>query len=89
MPDKNIKVIYKRLKRVWGYCYPDHIELDERLQGKKHLEILTHEALHFLFPDASEKEITNKAIILTNTLWSESYRRTDNLNTVPLQDGSI
>ena len=52
-------------------------------------EVLSHEILHQLFPKLSEKEITEKAIILTNTLWHEGLRMTDNQNNIPLQDGKI
>ena len=100
---RKIKVLYKKLgrERVHGNVYlnlhlknfedrleEDYIEIDEMLRGKKHLEILSHEILHFLYPEASEDEIIRKSIVLTNTLWSEGYRRVDNTNKEPLQDGS-
>jgi len=85
-----IKVVYKKLgrERVWGHADEYPLVIDARLKGKKHLEILTHESLHYLFPNASEDEITKKAIMLTNTLWHEHYRRVDDSNEIPLQDGS-
>lgn len=89
---KFFKVIYKKLGKgkAWGWAHYDTntIELDVRLKGKKHCEILTHEALHLLFPKESEIDITRKSILLTNTLWKEGYRRIDDTNDVPLQDGS-
>jgi predicted CopG family antitoxin len=89
MASRKIKVVYRKLgkEKAWGQCLDDCIEIDERLIGKKHLEILTHESLHFLFPEASEEEVTKKAIILTNTIWGQMYRRIDNQNSQPLQDG--
>lgn len=84
---RKIKVEYKKLAKNWGWCHFTHIELDTRLKGKKHLEILIHEALHFLFPAAEEEEIEEKSIRLTNTLWHEGYRRIDNDTSEELQDG--
>lgn len=89
---KKIKVVYRKLgkEKVHGWCHSgEYIELDERLCSKKHLEILLHESLHFLFPTASEEEVVRKSIILCNTLWHESYRRVERNNFEPLQDGSL
>ena len=87
-----IKVIYKKLGRTksWGWAHSinDTIELDIRLKGKKHLEILTHEAIHILYPEIEEDEVIKKSILLTNTLWKEGYRRIDNDTSTELQDGS-
>jgi hypothetical protein len=44
--------------------------------------------MHILFPEAEEEEVESKAIILTNTIWGEHYRRVDNSKSLPLQDGS-
>ena len=86
-----IKVVYSKLGResVWGYAhYADNtIELDERLKGKKHMEIMMHEALHLLDKNASEKKVEDISIALTNLLWKAGYRRVDDSNTIPLQDG--
>jgi hypothetical protein len=37
----------------------------------------------------SEQAIIKKSITLTKILWAEGYRRVDNSNDMPLQDGSI
>jgi hypothetical protein len=63
------------------------VQLDERLRGKKHLEILVHEVVHILLPDASEEEVERISINLTTVLWKEGYRRIDNSSDEPLQDG--
>lgn len=87
--DKKIKVVYRKLgkERVWGWAHGnDYIEIDPRLKGKKHLEILNHEILHVLFPQLSEKEIVKKSIILTNTLWQDGFRKCDHDDSMPLQD---
>lgn len=65
------------------------VMLDTRLKAKKHLEILLHECLHILYPDDTEEEIIEKSVTLTNTLWHEKYRRIEEHNTIPLQDGSL
>jgi hypothetical protein len=86
-----IKIVYQKLGRqkIWGHADEYPLVLDARLKGKKHLEVCVHECLHYLWPEASEEEITKKAILLTNTLWEEGYRRCDNDNSEPMQDGSI
>ena len=88
---KKIKVIYKKLgrERIWGQSTGlGVIEMDSRLKGKKHCEILFHESLHELFPKETEKSITEKAIILANTFWGERYKRHDEDDDTLLQDGS-
>lgn len=86
------KIIYSKLGKLklWGQAHFDKftIELDYRLKGKKHLEILLHEASHLRYPQFTEEEITEMAIYYTNILWKESYRRTDNTNEIPLQNGT-
>ena len=94
MHQNRIRVKYSKLgrKRALGLAHTydkrKPIEIDERIKGKKYLEILNHEILHILFPEKSEPEIEKAAIILTNTQWHEGIRRVDNSNELPLQDGS-
>lgn len=76
-------------EKVWGLADQYPLQIDARLKGKKELEIYIHESLHYLFPELSELEVVTKSIILTNTLWFEGYRKVDNSNEIPLQDGSI
>ena len=85
-----IKITYKKLGRenVYGHADSYPLEVDSRLKGKKKLEIIIHESLHYLFPDLNEKQITDKAVRLTKTLWHEGYRFTDNKESEKLQDGS-
>lgn len=87
-----IKVKYQKLgkQKVWGLADSEGIiYLDSRLKGKKHLEILIHETLHLLFPEAEEDEIVQKSIILTNLIWKQRYRRIEDDKKEPLQDGSL
>ena len=87
-----IKVIYKKLgkEQVWGLADSEGvIYLDTRLKGKKHLEILIHEALHLLYPEAEEDEIVNKSISLCNLIWKQRYRRIEEDKKEPLQDGTL
>jgi hypothetical protein len=86
-----IKVIHKKLGReqAHGIAESDGIVyIDSRLKGKKHLEILLHECMHLLNPMDDEESIVDKSVTLCNILWKEGYRRVDNSNDVPLQDGS-
>lgn len=89
---KSIRVIYKKLGRqkFWGQTgdADEFVEIDPRCKGKKHLEILIHESLHIIMPTLTEEAIENASILLTNTLWNEDYRRIDNNNSQPLQDGT-
>lgn len=87
---KRFKVVYKNLKKAWGFADLEKnvVILDSKLTGKKHLEILIHEQLHLLLPDISEESVENASIMMTNTIWQEKYRRIDDRNDLPLQDGS-
>lgn len=86
-----IKITYKKLgrERAYGLADYDGVLVDSRISGKKHLEILLHECLHYLYPKASEAEVIAKSIRLTKTLWHEGYRRIDNNEQTPLQDGTL
>ncbi len=64
------------------------IEVDERLRGKKVLEILVHEAYHLLHPAACEAVVEENSIIITNLLWEQGFRKVDNDNSAAMQDGS-
>lgn len=89
---KRIKVIYKKLgqHKVWGFSdSAGFVEIDSRLKGKKQMEILIHECLHQLYEQDSEEDIVRKSVILTNTLWHEKYRRIDDKEDIPLQDGTL
>lgn len=87
-----IKIIYRKLgkEQAYGISSSDGvIEIDQRLKGKKHMEILIHEILHLLNPKDDEKTIIRKSVTLTKILWNEGYRRVDDTNDEPLQDGSM
>ena len=89
---KQTRIKFKKVKlgrqNIWGLADEYPLQIDIRCRGKKELEIYIHESLHYLFPKMSEEEVERKAILLTNTLWHEGYRKTDNSNDQPLQDGS-
>jgi hypothetical protein len=87
---KRYKVIYKNLKKAWGYADLTNKEviMDRSLNGKKHLEILLHELTHLCLPEATEEEVVRMSIYITNTLWQQKYRRIDDRNHLPLQDGT-
>lgn len=86
-----IKIIYRKLgkEQAYGIASSDGvIEIDSRLKSKKHLEVLIHEVMHILQPEDSEDEIIEKSIALTKILWKENYRRIDQSDHEPLQDGT-
>ena len=76
-----MQVVTKKLGRekLWGQAHTDDmiIELDPRLNKKKHLEILLHEALHLLNWDWSETKVIKHSKKLTNVLWKQGYRKCD------------
>ena len=83
-----MKVIRRKLarERAWGLSHSDGIiEIDERLKGRKLLEILIHEAMHILNPEMTENEVVRQSKALTKLLWREGYRWTDNDQSQPLQ----
>lgn len=84
-----IRIKYRKLGKVWGLAHSDGlIEIDSRAKGRKHLELIIHEAMHLLFPLAEEDEIVKKSVTITKLLWKENYRRIDPHEDIPLQDGT-
>jgi hypothetical protein len=86
-----IKIIYRKLGREQAYGVSSSdgvIEIDSRIRSKKHLEVLIHEVLHILQPSDSEDDIIKKSVTLTKILWKEGYRRVDQSDHEPLQDGT-
>jgi len=87
-----IKIIYKKLGRekAYGMAHSDgEIWIDPRAKGKKNLELILHECLHLLNKTDDEETIIRKSVTLTKVLWKEGYRKVDDSNDMPLQDGSI
>ena len=84
---------FKRLKlgreKIHGLADVYPLLIDERLKGKKELEIMIHEMLHYLHTNMDEETVVRHSILLTNSLWFEGFRKVDNSNDIPMQDGSI
>ena len=84
---------FKRVKlgrqKLHGLADEYPLLIDSRLTGKKELEIIIHESWHYLFPEMKEELVQRMSIVMTNTLWHEGYRKVDNSNDIPLQDGSL
>ena len=53
------------------------IEIDSRLKGEEHLEVIIHEALHALQPHHDEETITRDALNLARILWVDGYRKSE------------
>jgi hypothetical protein len=71
-------------------CADDYpLEIDSKLKGKKELEIYLHEMIHYIHPKMEENDVVRFSIVITNTLWWEGYRKVDNSNDIPMQDGTI
>jgi hypothetical protein len=77
-----VKVTHRKLgqDRVhgWAHLGLNHIELDSRLKGRRHLLYLVHEMLHLLNPDWSESKVVKQSRELTKLLWEQNYRRIEN-----------
>ena len=74
-----VKIIYRKLGReqARGQYIPatNTIEIDPRLRGIEHLEILLHESLHALQPHHDEETVARDAFNLARILWADGYRR--------------
>lgn len=79
-----LKVIERKLgrERSWGlyWCGQNRIELEASLRGRRRLQVLLHEALHHILPNASENSVERKSQLLASLLWKQGYRRVDNRN---------
>lgn len=75
----SLTITYRKLgkEKARGQFYPDLnlIEIDPRLTGVDHLEILIHEALHFLLPFLDEEAVEKTALNLSHILWEDGYRK--------------
>jgi hypothetical protein len=73
------KVVHRKLgkHKAQGLAWIDDriIEIDERLKGKDHLEIVIHEVLHIINPKMIESKIIHQSRIIKDTLWKLGYRR--------------
>ena len=86
---KSFKVIESKLKRhkAYGLAHLDDntIEIDERLEGRKKLEIIIHECLHLLNTEWEEDKVVEQSKRICVTLWKLNYRQVDNKKGDPLQ----
>jgi hypothetical protein len=72
------KTVYKKMgKHHYGLFLPhtDEIEIDERLKGKRELEIHIHEMLHWASSFLTEDVVRMISRKLTDYLWREGYRK--------------
>ena len=76
---KPVKVVWRKLgrERAWGQATigEDLIEIGPRLGAKRQLEVLCHEQVHLIFPNASEPEVDKAGKALAKMLWAQNYRR--------------
>lgn len=77
MKRKKTKVIYKKLKKYWGWSdnRTNVIELSDKLKGKAHMKYLIHEHLHLLLIPYDEEHIKEMSLKMSNLLWEQGYRR--------------
>ena len=74
-----VKVKWVKLgrQRAWGQATigENLIEIDPRLGAKRQLEVLCHEQVHLIFPEASEPDVDRAGKALAKMLWAQDYRR--------------
>jgi len=70
---------------VDAWCFEDgsKVVISKNARGKRRLRLCVHELVHVCFPsdkfpNVSEKDVLNAEKILTDVLWAEGYRKTDN-----------
>jgi hypothetical protein len=77
---KELQIVYRKLgkEKARGQYIEalGLIEIDERLNGEEHLEVLVHESLHAIQPHHDELIVTRDAVNLARILWEDGYRRT-------------
>lgn len=63
-----------------GLCWDDGtIEIDPRIKGRRRLETLVHEFMHFRQPHWTEAHVSKEAEILSKFLWTHGVRTLDTL----------
>ena len=76
---KPVKVVWRKLGRekAWGQATigEDLIEIDPRLGAKRQLEVLCHEQVHLIWPEATEPQVDRAGKALAKMLWAQNYRR--------------
>lgn len=74
-----VTITYRKLGRekARGQYIPalQTIEIDPRLHGQEHLEVLLHESLHALQPHHEEATVERDAQNLARILWADGYRK--------------
>ncbi len=77
MKRKKTKVVYKDLKKYWGWADVDKnvIELSKNMTGRRHLDIILHESIHLMLPSLDEDFVKEKAKWLRDILWEDGYRK--------------
>jgi hypothetical protein len=78
---KDTKVVYRNLgkEKAWGIAHigNNKIEIDPRLSGRKHIEILLHEKIHLQNPEWSETKVLKQSKDLAKFLWQNQIRWVD------------
>jgi hypothetical protein len=79
-PSNELQISYRKLgkEKARGQYIEslNLIEIDSRLTGEEHLEVLVHESLHALQPHHDEATVARDAMNLAHILWTDGYRRT-------------
>ena len=78
---KEVTLVYRKLgkNRARGMYHEAQglIEIDSRLEGKEHLEVLIHECLHLLQPYLDEPAVAALGVHLSEILFADGYRKVE------------
>jgi hypothetical protein len=79
MKTASLRIIDRKLGRERAVGQYEHgtkrIEVDPRQTSRERMGTVIHEALHYLYPDASEDEVLRAEAVISDTLWADRYRR--------------
>ena len=69
------RVVIRKLgkHKSWG-LFDGEIHIEQRLKGRRKMEILIHEYLHFLDYDKPEEIVDLEARKITDFLWGQGVR---------------
>lgn len=76
--DLKNKRINGRLVDAWCWDDGSKVVISKGARGKRRLRLCVHELMHVCFPEATETEVLRAEKIMTDVLWAEGYRKTDN-----------
>lgn len=82
-PQFEVTIVYRKLgrERARGQWLESAltIEIDPRLKGEEHLEVLIHESLHCLLDFLSEEAVDAYAKNMARLVYADGYRKAESI----------